>query len=200
LQPTALAEVPKTIGKLHALPPFPQVVNDAVEGFIQKMRASTISPESETADAFDLYSSVREVYPRNARDMVSSHNDLKPENVLSDGERVLLVGWEAGFLNDRYLDLAVVANFVATSVADENLFLCGYFGTELSGYQLARFYLLRQILHSRMRRYFWRSQQAVSLWIRRQGCATIGIFTIAFGRGRAVWQAARRRSNTHACI
>jgi thiamine kinase-like enzyme len=145
----ALARVPATIRTLHALPPFPQTVNylDAMDRFIENFRVANILPDSETADAFELYGQVRDVYPRVEADMVSSHNDLKPENVLFDGERVWLVDWEAGFLNDRYLDLAVVGNFVATNEQEEKALLREYFDAEPTAYQLARFYLMRQILH-----------------------------------------------------
>jgi thiamine kinase-like enzyme len=60
--------------------------------------------------------------------MVSSHNDLKPENTLFDGDRVWLVDWEAAFLNDRYHDLATVENFVVTNDAEEEAHLRAYFG------------------------------------------------------------------------
>ncbi len=145
----ALARIPATIRTLHALPAFPRTVNylEAMDGFIQKFRAAKSLPETETADAFELYEQVRDVYPRNDADMVSSHNDLKPENVLFDGERVSLVDWEAAFLNDRYLDLNVVGNFLATNEAEEKELLRGYFDAEPTEYQLARFYLMRQILH-----------------------------------------------------
>ena len=90
--------LPATIRTLHALPAFPTTVNylEAMDGFIEKFRTANTLPESETADAFELYAQVQEVYPRVEADMVSSHNDLKPENVLFDGERVWLVDWEAG--------------------------------------------------------------------------------------------------------
>jgi thiamine kinase-like enzyme len=145
----ALARVPGTIRTLHALPPFPRTVNylDAMNRFIENFRVANILPESETADAFELYGQVKEVYPRVEADMVSSHNDLKPENVLFDGAQVWLVDWEAAFLNDRYLDLAVVGNFLATNEEEERTLLRGYFGAAPSEYQLARFYLMRQILH-----------------------------------------------------
>ncbi|HUE44250.1 MAG TPA: phosphotransferase [Candidatus Sulfotelmatobacter sp.] len=145
----ALVRVPATIRMLHSLPPFPRTVNylDAMDGFISRFQAAKTLPGSETADAFELYARARAVYPRHEADMVSSHNDLKPENVLFDGERVWLVDWEAGFLNDRYLDLAVVANFVATNDEEEKVLLRGYFGAESSEYQLARLCLMRQILH-----------------------------------------------------
>jgi aminoglycoside phosphotransferase (APT) family kinase protein len=145
----ALRRMPATIRELHALPAFPRTVNylDAMDGFISRFQAAKSLPDSETAEAFDLYAQARDVYPRVESDMVSSHNDLKPENVLFDGERVWLVDWEAGFLNDRYLDLSVVGNFLATNEEEEKLFLRGYFGSEPTDYQLARFYLMRQILH-----------------------------------------------------
>ena len=145
----ALARMPATIRTLHALPAFPRTVNylQAMDGFISRFQTAKTLPKSETADAFDLYAQARDVYPRNEADMTASHNDLKPENVLFDGEKVWLVDWEAGFLNDRYLDLSVVGNFVVTNEAEEKIFLRGYFEGEPTEYQLARFYLMRQILH-----------------------------------------------------
>jgi thiamine kinase-like enzyme len=59
---------------------------------------------------------ITNVYPRNEEDLVPSHNDLKPENILYDGNKVWLSDWEAAFTNDRYSDLAIIANFV---IADE---------------------------------------------------------------------------------
>jgi thiamine kinase-like enzyme len=57
------------------------------------------------------------------------------------------VDWEAAFLNDRYSDLAVMANFVVTNDAEEELYLQTYFGEEAGEYRLARFYLMRQVVH-----------------------------------------------------
>jgi len=78
---------------------------------------------------------------------VSCHNDLKPENILFDGNHAWLVDWEAAFSNDRYVDLAVVANFVVTNDAEEETYLRTYFGEAVSEYRRARFYLMRQLLH-----------------------------------------------------
>jgi aminoglycoside phosphotransferase (APT) family kinase protein len=143
----ALARLPITLRTLHALPPFPKPINTlSLDGFIRRFQDAKILPESETAELFERYAPVTSVYPRDS-DMVSSHNDLKPENVLFDGNRVWLVDWEAAFLNDRYFDLAVVANFVVTNDAEEEAYLRTYFGEAAGEYRLARFYLMRQTIH-----------------------------------------------------
>jgi thiamine kinase-like enzyme len=70
--------------------------------------------------------------------MVPSHNDLfKPANILFDGLRVWLVGWEAAFRKDRYADLAVVANLVVASEAEERVYLQEYLGEPPDACQLA---------------------------------------------------------------
>jgi hypothetical protein len=63
-----------------------------------------------------------------------------------DGERLWLVDWEAAFLNDRYVDLAIAANFFVRD-DKEAAYLEAYFGTPPNPYQHARFYLMRQALH-----------------------------------------------------
>jgi aminoglycoside phosphotransferase (APT) family kinase protein len=152
--PTTEARVllPATLKTLHALPPFPKMMVyrdyfDALDGYVRKFQDARILPVSETDELFQLYARVQSVYPRYDLDMVSSHNDLKPENILFDGTRVWLVDWEAAFLNDRYTDLAVAANFVVTNDADEEVYLRTYFGEAVSEYRVARFYLMRQALH-----------------------------------------------------
>lgn len=96
---------------------------------------------------FERYAPVSGVYPRNDSDTVPCHNDLKPENILYDSDRVWLVDWEAAFMNDRYFDLGVVANFVVTNDAEEEAYLRTYFGGEAGEYRRARFYLMRQVVH-----------------------------------------------------
>jgi hypothetical protein len=80
--------------------------------------------------------------------LTPSHNDLfKPDNILFAGSRVWLVDWEAAFLNDRYADLAVVANMLVANEAEEQIYLQEYFGTAPNSYQAARFYLMKQLAH-----------------------------------------------------
>ncbi|MBV9574746.1 MAG: phosphotransferase, partial [Acidobacteriales bacterium] len=157
----ALVRMPRALRRLHDLPAFPPrlhhlntsctfLLNEgpALDGLLQRVRGAKILPESESEKFFALYEQLAAVYPRHDPDMVSSHNDLfKPDNVLFDGERVWLVDWEAAFLNDRYADLAVVANLVVTNDAEETLFLQEYFGQPPSDYQRARFFLMQQVAH-----------------------------------------------------
>lgn len=143
----ALARLPVTLQALHALPAFSKPKNTiGLDGFIRRFQDSKILPESETAELFERYAPVASVYPRDT-EMVSCHNDLKPENILFDGGRLWLVDWEAAFLNDRYHDLAMVANLVVTNDVEEEAYLRTYFGEAAGAYRLARFYLMRQTLH-----------------------------------------------------
>ena len=157
----ALVRIPNTLRTLHALPPFPTraphlntsctfLLNKgtALDGFMQRFQAANILPEAESEELFVRYAQLAAVYPHHDPDLVSSHNDLfKPDNILFDGHRVWLVDWEAAFLNDRYAELAVVANLVTTNDAEEKVYLQKYFGQPPDQYQLARFFLMQQVAH-----------------------------------------------------
>ena len=135
-----------TLRRLHSLPHFPKVVDyfDAIDGFIRRFQAAKLLPESETSELFHRYAGVQKVYPRHAADLVASHNDLKPQNVLFDGSRIWLVDWESAFLNDQYADLAIAANFFVKDETQEESYLQAYFGEPVNAYRRSRFYLMRQ--------------------------------------------------------
>lgn len=141
--------MPELLKRLHALPPFPFRINylDSMEGFIQRFQAAKLMPLNITDELFRIYNRIKNVYPRDGSEMVACHNDLKPENILYDGERLWLVDWEAAFLNDRYIDLAIAANFLVKADDDEQVYLQTYFGGAVTEYQHARFFLARQLLH-----------------------------------------------------
>jgi hypothetical protein len=167
----ALVRMPAVLRAPHALPPFPAGTHHldtscmflmhkgaALDGFIQKFQEANVLSQSETEQLLDWHAQLSAVYPQHdtgmaspdmvCPDMVSSHNDLfKPDNALFDGHRVWLVDWEAAFLNDRYADLAVVANLVVSNAAEERVYLQEYFGQPPDAYQLARYFLMQQIVH-----------------------------------------------------
>jgi thiamine kinase-like enzyme len=155
----ALVRIPGALRTLHRLPPFPGspfnttctfLLNPGamLNGFVEKFRASRILPKHDTEELLARYQEVAAVYSRLEPDLGPSHNDLfKPDNMLFDGKRLWLVDWEAAFQNDRYADLAVVANMIVTNESEETLFLQEYFSKPPDAYQRARFFLIRQLAH-----------------------------------------------------
>ncbi len=157
----ARLRMPRVLAELHALPPFPGVVHHlnttcmfllnkgpALDGFWQMIRTKNLLPEDVSEEVFARFAEIAAVYPHDEADMVSSHNDLfKPDNVLFDGERVWLVDWEAAFRNDRYADMAVMANMLVRSDAEESDFLEAYFGRPADEYQRAKLFLMQQVAH-----------------------------------------------------
>jgi hypothetical protein len=149
--PEARRKMAGLLQQLHALPKFPYRINyfDAMEGFITKLRSANILPDSVTKGIFEEYEKIAKGYPRNDKEnWVSCHNDLKPENIIFDGRKPWPVDWEAAFLNDRYMDLSVVGNFVLRDEDNETEYLEAYFGETVNEYRRARFFLMRQMLHT----------------------------------------------------
>jgi hypothetical protein len=155
----ALVRIPAALRKLHVLRPFPGASFNttctfllnrapALDAMLLTFRTSGILHESETEELLTRYEQVASTYSRLDADLTPSHNDLfKPDNMLFDGNRLWLVDWEAAFQNDRYADLAVVANMIVTSESEERIYLREYFGQPPDDYQRARFYLMRQLAH-----------------------------------------------------
>ncbi len=155
----ALVRLPALLRTLHSLPPFGRAPfntsctflltkGPALDGFLPQFQAANILPKAESDEFFARYAELAAVYPYDDAEMVSSHNDVfKPDNILFDGQRVRLVDWEAAFLNDRYADLAVVANQIVTNDEEETAYLLDYFGAAPDEYQRARFHLMQQIAH-----------------------------------------------------
>jgi hypothetical protein len=153
LKPFPLSEAKNKLSdvlrKLHSLSAFSKTIHslDTANRFAQKFREARILPGNITEELFRSLERITGVYPHNKEDLVPSHNDLKPENILYDGSRVWLSDWEAAFTNDRYSDLSIVANFVVTSESEETDFLNRYFERDVTEYERARFFLMRQIMH-----------------------------------------------------
>lgn len=148
-QDALLFELVKTIKSIHATPLFPKLVNflDGIDLLIQQFKTLKLLPENATEEHFRYYSQIQKVYPRRDVDLVSSHNDLNPSNILFDGKKIWIVDWESAFQNDRYADLAIVANFFVLDEAQEEIYLQAYFGDSLDEYKKARFFLMRQICY-----------------------------------------------------
>jgi hypothetical protein len=145
----ARVKMANLLSRLHGLSPFPERFNylERMDGFVRKFREARALPESMTSEIFSQYERILAVYPNIKEEWVPCHNDCKPENILYDGQRPWLVDWEAAFPNDRYADLAVVGNFAVRNEEEEREFLSAYFGNKPDVNQLARFFLMTQLMH-----------------------------------------------------
>lgn len=144
-----IVELAQAVRTLHATPAFPPLV-DYMAGMQmvigQQLQSGLLDP-SVLQDLLRNFAELAAVYRTADADLVSSHNDLNPGNVLYDGTRLWLVDWEASFLADRYVDLATIAGWFTHDAAGEDLLLSTYFGTAPTPEQHARFTVMRQVNH-----------------------------------------------------
>jgi len=134
---------------LHDTPAFPPLVDylDGLGDLTARALASGLPTPTLTARARAVQVALSTAYRRLEPQLVSSHNDLNPGNIVHDGRRPWLVDWDAAFLADRYVDLAALANVYAREPADEAILLAAYFGEPPTADRRARLYLARQISH-----------------------------------------------------
>jgi len=144
-----LVELAQTVRALHETPMFPPLMDylDGLEAILGQLQASGLVPPQALAEPLARHAQVAAAYRRLPVELVSSHNDLNPRNVIYDGARLWLVDWEASFRADRWVDLAAVANFFTATPAEEELLLRTYFGEAPDATQRARMFLARQINH-----------------------------------------------------
>lgn len=133
------------VKRLHAAPLFPKVSTypQVLRETLGHVRHFNVLPEAALAVYEGLLEAALDAVPWDEDEVVSSHNDLNPSNLLYDGQRVWLIDWEMSSAIDRYLDLATVANFQGTESAAEAV-LRAYFG-EPTPYQAARLFVVRQL-------------------------------------------------------
>ena len=158
--PVALAEYPaaghaltvelaQAVRLLHETPAFPPRGDylDGVGELIDQFRSLEILDASATDELFALWETLRVGYRTRPSDLVSSHNDLNPGNIVYDGVRMWLVDWDAAFLADRYVDLATLANWFTRDAPGESALLATYFGRPPDAEERARFDIMRLVNH-----------------------------------------------------
>ena len=144
-----IVEAAQGVRALHQTPAFPPLVDymagmDAVWAGFQ---ATGLLASEATSELVDRFGAARAVYRTDPADLVSSHNDLNPRNILYDGRRLWFIDWESAFLADRHVDLATLANFITQDAAGEDLLLRTYFGQAPDARQRARHGVMRQVNH-----------------------------------------------------
>jgi len=143
-----IVEAVQTVRALHGGPPFPPLVDylAGMDALIGQFQARGLIAPAATEELFTLYGVLRAAYRTAPQDLVASHNDLNPRNMLYDGQRLWFVDWESAFLADRFVDLACLANLFADTPAREELLLATYFG-KADAVHRARLYLMAQVNH-----------------------------------------------------
>jgi thiamine kinase-like enzyme len=126
-----LIEAVKT---LHAAPRFPPLVPylQGVASLLSACRETGILIGNVLDEPLEAVHALMEIYKSPEEDLVSSHNDLHPGNVLFAGDRAWMVDWESAFLADRFIDLAAIVNFFTTTEDERESVLRGYFGDALN--------------------------------------------------------------------
>lgn len=147
--PALLDELARTVRLLHQAPAFPPLMDhvDALDGLVNGLLARPLLAPDTRERLAALWARLATASRAAGVEPVSSHNDLNPRNILSDGRRLWLVDWEAAFLADRYVDLAAIANLFAPSPQAAERLLAVYFGAPPSDRQRARLALARRVSH-----------------------------------------------------
>jgi aminoglycoside phosphotransferase (APT) family kinase protein len=144
-----IAQLGRMVRALHDTPAFPPLVDylDGLDSLADSALGSGLPAAGTIAEARAVQAALSTAYRRLTPQLVSSHNDLNPGNIVHDGRRPWLVDWDAAFLADRYVDLAAVANVYGREAPEEVILLKTYFGAPAQAHQQARLYLARQISH-----------------------------------------------------
>jgi len=144
-----IVELGQAVRVLHEQLAFPPLVDylDGMDALIGQFRQAGPLEPAATDELLARFGALHRAYRTAPGDLVSSHNDLNPGNILYDGSRLWLVDWEAAFLADRYVDLATVAGWFARDAEAETALLATYFGRAPTPDERARFEVMRQVNH-----------------------------------------------------
>jgi len=128
----ALAQLGQTIRRVHEIPlppgAEPADPRDAVSATWAGLAGFAVP--AFVAGAVERV--LAEAPPSSERAPVLSHNDVNPGNLVSDGERLLLVDWDMAGSNDPFYDLAAISIFLRVDEATSRALLAAYDGEPVS--------------------------------------------------------------------
>ena len=109
---TAIDLLGSTLRQVHALPLPPGVAASDARQFLTSVWSGLAGfPVPDFVDDA-IRTVLSEKPPARDRELVLSHNDVNPTNLVFDGERLLLFDWETAGPNDPLYDLAAVSVFL----------------------------------------------------------------------------------------
>ena len=108
----AVGELGGMLRRVHDLPLAPEAGARDLRQLLAEVWAGVRAGFAVPAFAGDVVGRVlAEPPPPSERPLVTSHNDVNPTNLVWDGERLLLVDWDAAGPNEPFYDLAAIAVF-----------------------------------------------------------------------------------------
>jgi hypothetical protein len=142
-----LAELGQTVRFLHQAPPVSDG-EDYIERLGRLLEAAKAWLSGSALENVAFSQAVIErVYRNIDPELVFSHGDLNPRNVIYDGRRFWIIDWQAACLADRYVDLAALANFYTDGEDQAKGLLGGYFGRPATAQEHDRLVVARQLSH-----------------------------------------------------
>jgi hypothetical protein len=110
--------------RFPGLPDYPEVARWMLQG----VEAAGLVKPGLLAPHLERLAHIRARLPWNRDRFVPTHNDPNPRNLLFDGQRLWLVDWELGAMNDPLVDVAIGATEYAETPELEDLLLRSTFG------------------------------------------------------------------------
>ena len=138
----------RLLARLQATPAFPARADDhlvVLGNWLSRRLGSGRFADGLLDPHREGFERIRAAYPWDGGTLVSSHNDLHPDNILFDGERPWLIDWETACRNDPLVDVAIVANYHAASPEMEDVLLQAWLGRAPDRPLRARVLLMRQL-------------------------------------------------------
>ncbi len=135
------------LSRVQATPAFPSFVNypDIVARLFAHVRRTGLFAAGLLDPHVERLELLREAYDAGLTDLVSSHNDCIPSNILFDGERLWLIDWESAYRNDPLVDVATVLDSLARSPELKDVLLRAWLGRTPDAALYARLELVRAL-------------------------------------------------------
>src|SRR5882724_350743 len=187
--PRALAQaLGELLSRVQATPAFPSFVNypDIVARLFAHVRRTGLFAAGLLNPHVERLELLRVAYDAGLTNLVSSHNDCIPSNILFDGERLWLIDWESAYRNDPLVDVAIVLDSLALSPKLADVLLRAWLGRAPDEAVRARL----ELIHALTRLYYagvLLSASAAASWVTDDtdfSAPTLQQFRLAIHEGR----------------
>ena len=121
----AFAELARLIRRVHELQPPPDATPSDAHALLTTLW-SGLHDFAVPAFVASAITHALAIEPPSGRAFVLSHNDVNPSNLVYDGERIMLIDWDAAGVNDPFFDLAAASIFLRMDAATCAKLLAAY--------------------------------------------------------------------------